>query len=86
MFCSWLHSKSHSEFVLMDYTSIGKAGRHSLKSQAKQTQNLLPFLEAVCSTVECRVVHVYFRNLLVIIHEMKIKGCFFPQAEEGKSK
>lgn len=58
--------------------SIYKQSRntHSLKSHTEQTLNLLPFLEVVCSTAESRILYVYFRNFLVIIHELKIKGLF----------
>jgi len=36
----------------------------------------------VCSTAESRILHVYYRNSLVIIHEVKIKGLFLLRQKE----
>lgn len=74
LFWLLLHSKSDLFLSILFYKQ--SRNTHSLKSHTEQTLNLLPFLEVVCSTAESRILRVYFRNFLVIIHELKIKGLF----------
>lgn len=69
-----LHSKSDLFLSILFYKQSRNA--HSLKCHTEQTLNLLPFLEVVCSTADSRILCVYFRSFLVIIHELKIKGLF----------